>query len=343
MKKTLLYGLCIGIVVVGGIVFLPKEITYIEALYQKNFPIETSIKREVFIDESITIIAFGDMMFDRGVRSRMDKGVQPFRYFEQLIGTTTKEIVTANLEGPIIETPRESCQQKAYSFQFPTTTATLLSQQGFNLLNLANNHSYDCYQAGFLSTQQSLKNFGIQFMGGGNNINQSYTIKEVKGKKVAFVGIDMTVQTIAMQSFYPLIAKLNNENDFVIVQIHWGDEYNLGVTSTQKLVGHTLIDKGADIIIGHHPHVIEPMEIYKGKPIFYSLGNFIFDQIGENENKGLGVELSVATSTQISLIPFDINYSVPTPLSSSQKIQFCENYYVSSHITKFNGCEIIIE
>ncbi len=103
------------------------------------------------------------------------------------------------------------------------------------------------------------------------------------------------------------------QNAFVIVYPHWGDEYNLGATQLQVALGHKFIDAGADAVLGAHPHVVEPMEIYKGKAIFYSMGNFIFDQHwDENVTHGLAVEITLAKNeVSYRTIPYVIHNSQP--------------------------------
>jgi poly-gamma-glutamate synthesis protein (capsule biosynthesis protein) len=298
-------------------------------------------------DSVIRLLAFGDMMFDRGVRKRMATGTEPFLHFNEFIGTTSLDIITANLEGPIIETERTNCQQKPYSFQFPMNMAAEFKKLGFNFLSLANNHSSDCYNAGLLSTRAALDEQGIFYAGGGSDLEKSYAVVQAKDKKVAFVAIDITIESIPIASFYPLIKRLQDENEYVIVQIHWGEEYNLKFTSRQQKVGRELLDSGADIVLGHHPHVVEPIEVYKGKLIFYSFGNFIFDQIGVEENKGLAVKLKLdnSSTTNIELLPFHIINSVPTLFSMQEKEIFCADYISRSQVAHFvaKGCHLSTE
>jgi len=268
-----------------------------------------SVEAEVVAEESISILNFGDIMFDRGVRLAMRNGANPFTYVSNQTFFKEADIVIANLEGPITESG--NCQKKAYSFKFPSRTAELLSNSGVDLVNLSNNHSFDCFGQGVSDTRKNLDLFKVGYFGGGTLL-ESYLIQEVKGKKIAYIGIDETIPTVSIPSFYPLISKLKSENDYVVVHIHWGTEYSKIATALQQEIGHRLIDSGADVIFGHHPHVIEPVEVYKNKVIFYSLGNFIFDQQTKETNEGIGAMVEFGISESVfSIFPYTISASVP--------------------------------
>jgi poly-gamma-glutamate synthesis protein (capsule biosynthesis protein) len=285
-----------------------------------------------------SFLNFGDVMFDRGVRNIVDKGIDPFvniKKEESLLKPFDFFIV--NLEGPIVEMDRSLCQQKAYNFQFPNNTGSKLNLALINIVNIANNHSYDCYREGFNNTKNILNKSGISFIGD-MDLNKSYVIKEVNGMKVAFVGMDETIGFVPISNFYPLIKKLKSENDFVVVNIHWGTEYMLHSNKNQEGIAHSLIDNGADIIMGHHPHVIEEVEKYKKGIIFYSLGNFVFDQDFENTTTGLGVKTEFYKDRKVfTLYPFKIEKFVPNLLSGREKENFCKKYLLAM---THNGCYV---
>ncbi|KKQ99116.1 MAG: PGA biosynthesis protein CapA [Parcubacteria group bacterium GW2011_GWC1_39_12] len=303
---------------VAGVI--SKEVT------QKNYP---------------SVINFGDAMFDRGVRNIIDKrGRDPFEYikrdFEMIRGY---DIIGLNLEGPIVEMDRSKCQKKAYNFQFASTTPELLISAGINMVNIANNHSYDCFSAGFKSTKQYLSEAGIPYMGD-SEVEKSYFLKTIDSKRFAFVGMDQTVSPASIPNYYPLIQKLKSENDFVIVNIHWGTEYELGKTEAQVLIAHKLIDAGADVIFGHHPHVVEPVEIYNGGVVFYSLGNFVFDQNFGDTMVGLGAGVEFWEDKKVfTIYPFDIKAFAPEFMVGDKKTAFCEKYLLG---IEHMGCEFAL-
>src|SRR3989344_7214299 len=288
-------------------------------------------------DNSISVLNFGDAMFDRLVEAKMKTGKDPFEYIKGVEGNFLKgvDFIAANLEGPITE--NSNCQKKSYSFRFDQSIAKLLSLNNIGLVNLANNHSLDCYEMGLDDTKKYLDEQGIGYFGGGRFLEDSFIIRSVGEKKAAFVGIDDTLGMIDINNFYPLIARLKEDNDYVIVNIHWGNEYNKLPSQAQKDTAHKLIDSGADVVFGHHPHVIEPVEIYKNKPIFYSLGNFIFDQQTKETNEGIGVGAVLGGKHQSYYIfPYKISDTQPKLLSGKDMLKFCGVFL--KDITNRNGC-----
>lgn len=302
--------------------------------------IEPSVMvRQKSSDSVVSILHFGDTMFDRNVRKRMNSGVDLFSSLRSLNIMSDYDIRMLNLEGPIVEMDRSKCQQKAYNFQFASNTAKMLKEEGFTSVTIANNHIYDCYRAGIDSTLKYLNISDIDIVGAPlkNDIYKIVTTKE--GAKIALVGIDTTINPPPPSSFFSLIKKLKAENDFVLVSMHSGVEYAPRATLEQKNLAHSIIDAGADVVIGNHPHVVENMEVYNSGVIFYSLGNFIFDQIGDKENQGLGVGLSLsATNIEIMLLPYNIINSVPTFMSMENSNTWCQNYYGVTPFITPEGC-----
>ncbi len=274
--------------------------------------------------DTVSVINFGDVMENRHR--------DPFEYIEQDIHILKSyNVVIANLEGPIVEMNRSLCQLKAYNFQFASTTPRLLKSIGINIVNIANNHSNGCFRAGLTSTKKYLTEAGIDYIGD-NILNKSFVIKTIAQKKVAFIGIDQTIAPIPVSSFYPLIKKLKLENDYVIVNIHWGTEYSLTETPIQTEIAHALIDNGADVIFGGHPHVIEPIKIYKGKVIFYSLGNFVFDQTDPETIQGIGAGVEFRDDKTIfNIFPYILKSFAPQFLKDNEKNLFCEKYLKDIH------------
>lgn len=276
----------------------------------------------------VSLLHFGDTMFDRNVRARMAKGADPFSSLRALNIMGDYEIRMLNLEGPIVEMPREKCQQKAYNFQFPTDTAMRLASEGFTVVTIGNNHIFDCYQTGLDAAINYLKESNLGIVGY-PDIERSYeTITTKEGTRVALIGVDTTIGVVASSRIAPLITRLRKTHDIIVVTVHWGVEYAPKGGGEQKTLAHEWINAGADLIIGHHPHVVENMEVYHGKAIFYSLGNFIFDQVGEKENQGLGVGLTLSKdTTHVMLFPYNIINSVPTFMPMQEANKWCADYY----------------
>lgn len=291
--------------------------------------------------ENITLLNFGDAMFDRNVRKIIDQGNNPFEFIRGVEGNFLKGIdcILLNLEGPI--TLVNQCQKKDYSFKFDPGIAGLLKKNNFNLVNLANNHIFDCYEQGIEDTKEYLGDLSIGYFGG-NNLDDSYVIKEVNNQKIVFLGIDQTQSSISINQFYDLVKQLKKDNDYLVVNIHWGYEYSLYPSKKQKEIAHNLIDNGVDIIIGHHPHVIQPVEIYNNKAIFYSLGNFIFDQNAKETNQGMGVGAVLDKNNySFYIFPYEIINSQPKLMSYNKTISFCNQFL--SNVDNSNSCSFNLE
>jgi len=182
----------------------------------------------------------------------------------------------ANLESPIISDCPEG---KTGTFTFCGDTRFLpqLKQNKF-ILNLANNHIFNYGQDGFNQTKTFLdqENIGYIFS---HQADTAFYSTEVNSIKFGFLGFDLVSNpNFDQQKIINLISKYDPQVDWLIVSIHWGNEYLPQAENWRVKLAHQMIDAGADIIHGHHPHVLQSSEIYQNKPIFYSLGNFIFDQ-----------------------------------------------------------------
>ncbi|MFA6548042.1 MAG: AmmeMemoRadiSam system protein B [Candidatus Magasanikbacteria bacterium] len=244
-----------------------------------------------------SILNFGDMMLDRSVKKQIDANGGGEYIFKTLAGQEDRffqgmDIVMANLEGPFANSRRATT--KSIAFRFDPALISTLKKYNFSLFNLANNHSLDMSARGFEESKTNLKNANIDFYGQQYTVgDNSLLIKQVGDFKFGFIGLDDTVNKIKISEVKKLMDKTKtNGADFVVVNVHWGEEYKEISNTRQRQLGHSLIDLGADVIIGHHPHVVEEMEIYKNRPIYYSLGNFVFDQyFSVPTQQGLGVGL----------------------------------------------------
>ena len=233
-----------------------------------------------------------------------------------------------NLEGPI--TTNRSISNGVggarFSFTFsPKVTTTL--KENFDIVSLANNHTTNFGFEGLEQTKDFLDDAEIGWFGDPNNREgqKLSEIVEKNGITIGFVGHHQLVE----QGFEHVIAEIRlirPKVDLLIAYPHWGIEY---VTSTpsslQKKEAHEMIDAGVDIIVGAHPHVIQPIEIYNGKIIFYSLGNFVFDQYFSLETmQGLLLKLQIEKNSEtvggtIHLMPVRINTQSQPFLADSKE------------------------
>jgi poly-gamma-glutamate capsule biosynthesis protein CapA/YwtB (metallophosphatase superfamily) len=207
------------------------------------------------------------------------------RSFDLTIGNL--ECVISRLGTPV---------PKSYNFRGDARAYDRLLNAGFDLVSVANNHSGDYGKAAFMDEYTTLPERGITPIGGGQNRQQAHTpiFKAVRDTTIAFMAYDeIDPYSFAATDTTPGHAWLTEDAlrqdialarakaDFVIPFVHWGIEYYTGLTAHQRHLAQVAIDAGADLVVGAHPHVIEPHEIYKGKLIVYSLGNFVFDNMYE--------------------------------------------------------------
>lgn len=242
--------------------------------------------------KTITMTFVGDIMMTRGVEISVNKnyGGDFSKLFENVLEIRDADIAFANLEGAVSDTGNNVGSK--YSFRMNPKILPILKDTGFDIVSFANNHVGDWNIAGFNDTLKRLRENNILFAGAGDNKADASTVKiiEKNGLKIGFIGFsDVGPNWIAATETNPgillasdpkrleIIKNAKTQVDFLIVSYHWGDEYK-PFNNRQKTLAESSIDAGADLIIGHHPHVIQDYAEYKGKLIFYSLGNFIFDQ-----------------------------------------------------------------
>ncbi len=251
---------------------------------------------------AIKIIFGGDMMFDRYIRTIIARHGDEF-----VLGGVTEvlgnaDVVVANLEGPITESQSVSeasiiGEAKNYVFTFPTDTAAMLKKNHIDIVNIGNNHILNFQTTGVRDTERLLEVAGVGFFGSPLPEEKRIYIEDVDGIKVAFVNYNQFVYQGKEKAFAD-IADAREQADVVIVYAHWGVEYK-PVQSSVRELAHRFIDLGVDAIIGSHPHIVQEKEEYHGKTIYYSLGNFIFDQyFSEDTKRGLLVEMTLDPKTK---------------------------------------------
>ncbi len=236
-------------------------------------------KGRMSVNTRATLLSFGDIMLDRQVRLFMNQYGSDYPFARLSRFMSGSDIVYANLEGPITSNPSKTTNlsNKELQFTFDPTSAKLLSRYGVDVVSLANNHTYNFGVDGFVETKKYLTEAKIGYFGNPYNDQDVSFVKDVRGIKIGFVGYH-EFYTKDYSKVIAEIKRLDPLVDMLVVAPHWGIEYNKGISEHQKLLAHEFIDAGADVVMGAHPHVIEPIEIYKDGVIFYSLGNFIFDQ-----------------------------------------------------------------
>lgn len=265
--------------------------------------------------KELKLIAVGDIMLSANRAAGKQMAQKGYKYpFEAVKGILEKgDITFANMESPI-STLGTKLPGKGITFRTDPMVLDGLKYAGIDILSLANNHILDYDDPALLDTLRLLDEADIQRIGAGQNLAEARkpAIIEKNGLKVAFLAYsDMAdiyfsnkykkvfaasddrpgVAPTDIDMILEDVAAVRPQVDIVIVSLHWGVEDSNDTTDQQKEMAHRIIDAGADAILGHHPHVLQGVEIYRGKFIAYSLGNFVFDQLKENNKQSMILEL----------------------------------------------------
>ena len=281
-------------------------------------------------NESLTITFAGDLMLDRGTRKVIEaKG--PDFLFENLNNiTTSSDYFVANLECVVCDSKLIPINKK---YTFRSNREWLLSLYNHNIthLTLANNHSLDFGKEGINQTITNLNRIGIKPIGYCKNSNTTCqpVLIEKNGNNMAIFSSCFLKQSYSNFSFDNAsvlsekikIFKGLHPKTIIIVCLHWGIEKELKPTSIQVKEAHLLINSGADMIIGHHPHVVQSIETYHGKYIFYSIGNFIFDNT-LSQAILTNLTLTKGRIDKIKIIPIKIEKSKPQLMNTSESESF---------------------
>ncbi|MDD5341888.1 MAG: CapA family protein [Patescibacteria group bacterium] len=247
-----------------------------------------------------SLIAVGDIMLSRVVGSKLKKNGFDYSFRETAEYLKTGDIVFGNLETSI--TPGRQINTGELSFRADPGVETAMKDAGFSLVSLANNHTPNFGAPGLSDTFSYLNAAGIDFVGAGENEEQAYAPVYIERLGLTFAFLAYNDDDVVPAGYkagsdrpgtaFMDIAKLTESiqkarerANFVIISMHSGTEYTTEPNKSQKEFAHAAIDAGAELVIGHHPHVIQKAEIYQGKYIFYSLGNFVFDQMWSQETR----------------------------------------------------------
>lgn len=245
------------------------------------------------------------------------------------------DVAFGNFEGTLYGR-KITGSNKQLVFRAPAEFAKAVSLGGITIVGLANNHMLDAGRVGVISTINSLHAVGVQTVGAGRNFTEAYACCSIKlkGVKVSFLAFtDLAnsglknatattnragvATTTNLKLLKNLIALVRSQCDLLVVSFHFGNEYQTQPSARQKLLAKLAIDAGADIIIGQHPHVLQPVVQIKGKTVAYSLGNFVFDNHKSSRARTeiLIIHYNIATGQQLNeIVPCYIRRCQPQPL-----------------------------
>jgi poly-gamma-glutamate synthesis protein (capsule biosynthesis protein) len=268
------------------------------------------------------ILFVGDMMFDRHVAERIKASGNsgyPFSKLDDLL--IRYDFTVANLEGPVTDVRRDPV--KTIDFAFDSDVAFTLWKEGVDAVSQANNHTLDQGVDGFDDSRSMLRGFGLLVFGHQVRDDEiamaTTTINDVR---FAFLGFNTTDNPLDKVAAERVMKEARASNDRVVVFTHWGSEYKNEPDPAVVDLAHWFIDHGADAVIGGHPHWTQGIASYKGHPIAYSLGNFIFDQDFSVETRqGLAVALTFRDN-EIALepIPIQIDASQPHAVEGEERV-----------------------
>jgi poly-gamma-glutamate capsule biosynthesis protein CapA/YwtB (metallophosphatase superfamily) len=267
-------------------------------------PLSSSKARAQVQSPPIRVTFAGDLMLDWSIKNTIKKyGVNyPFKQVKSEVSKS--DIAVVNLETAV--TTRTIKFPKTYNFKADPSSVTGITNAGFDLVALANNHSEDFRREGLIDTFNALNKYKLPYIGAGKSSAEAYRVKTftVKGKRIsflAFTGIIPDRSWIAqskqagvangkdLTTILNTIKRENAECDYLFVYLHWGVETSKKPEAYQRQWAKKMIDAGADGVVGSHSHVLQGFEYYKGKPIAYSIGNFLFPDYVKGEKAQTGL------------------------------------------------------
>ena len=260
-------------------------------------------------DRPLQIFVAGDVLLGRGVARTLESPDNALQKWRSEISRA--DIAFCNLECAIsTQRPRKNTQLLA-----APGSCKYLQRAGFDLVSTANNHALDAGENGVRLTQKTLSELKIAFIGSRLN-EKTWTPYRatIRGRRVAWLAATAwgpfqngaaQVRPIANSGLIEQVRALSKAGELVLVSLHWGIEYSSVPSAGQKRTARALIDAGAIAVIGHHPHVAQSVETYRGRPIIYSLGNFLFDQTKQAQS-GLVALISIDDKQRVSWRSFDV-------------------------------------
>lgn len=254
----------------------------------------------------VSLVAVGDMMLSRAVAKKMRQHGYDYPFASTTDFIRSADIAFGNLETAI--TPGPEVLPFEMSFRADPESAAALRDAGFDVLSLANNHTPNFGEEGLLDTLRYLDEVGIVHVGAGKDAVEAGQpmFMSVNGIRFAFLayndrdvvpasyeaGEGAGTAFMRIPAMVAAVEGAKHFADIVVVSMHSGDEYEIFPNESQTAFAHAAIDAGAEIVLGHHAHVVQTSEMYNGKYIFYGLGNFVFDQMWSQETReGLALKV----------------------------------------------------
>ncbi len=274
--------------------------------------------------DTLILGATGDIMLGSWLIEVLNEQGADYPFGEVLPLLQSTDLLVGNLESPFLgDTTGVVRAEKTYTFAVPPGIVETLTAGGFDLVGLANNHILDFGSAGLFETWSVLDSAGIAHAGTGRTKEEAHrhTTIERQGSRVAFLAYSHTFPEefwatadrpgtahASDEGLAREVKRAGEDADLVVVMFHWGGELLGEPRDYQKILAHIAIDNGADLIIGHHPHTLQPLEWYRGRLIAYSLGNFVFGSFTSTAKGAvLLVRFVEGRPIEAELHPIDVN------------------------------------
>ncbi|AMD16772.1 metallophosphatase [Methanobrevibacter sp. YE315] len=308
-----------------------------------------------------SVVVTGDVMFARNMPAVLDFDSSPFRGVTDVVSTA--DLLLINFENAA--TSSEDAVKGDVPLKCDPSYVPLAKANNNTVAALANNHACDYGISGMRDTISNLKDAGITPMGAGEteaDAHKAYT-EVINGRKITVLnymdsndfseysydvmpyanGSSPGYSAYSSQDAQKQISE-HNDSDLIVAYLHFGNEYSHSPNEDQVKMAHELIDYGADVVIGSHPHVTQGIEMYKDRPIFYSLGNFIFDQSNEDTHTAYFVQLNLVNDTcNCNVYPIHISNYLPIHMGTEDGYNLlsgltpnCEELDITNGVGRLN-------
>jgi hypothetical protein len=271
----------------------------------------------------------GDVLLARNVEYLTGQHGEAYPYAGVDFGELAhKPYVVANFEATV---PERHVPTPPLQIKFSVDEARLapLRMAGFTHLSLANNHSFDFGASAYSRTQTLLAETAIESFGHPRILNEgSVRFVELESMRVALIGLHATEQVPEQSQMEAVMRYASTQSELQVLYVHWGTEYADKSSATQQRIAKLFVEEGVDLVVGHHPHVVQEVGLVDGVPVFYSLGNYIFDQYFDVAvMEGLMLHLSVTEGGRVGLLPVEsaTTLSQPRFLNPADHAEFLED------------------
>lgn len=370
MKKPYIYLACLCVLVFAYLVFVEKvgHREYVDT-------VDSVLNQD---KKTISLNFVGDILAARAIELTMRKNGYDYPFAKIVDKLSQADITFANLETPLIGTATSGKTTVGGTtvFRGDVDFASALQRAGIDIVSLANNHIKDQGEKGIVSTLNALDAAQVRHVGAGKDLSEarSLTIIETQGIRVGYLAyndadvVPVSYHATDVQSGSHImdierlqedVLRARPQVDILIVSMHSGTEYVTAKPNQRQVsFAHAAIDAGVDMVVGHHPHVLQPLEIYKGKYIAYSLGNFIFDQPWPDtkESAILHMDITLSKSSDTGDKKWNIDRYTPriTPLiiqnfqpqettDTVKNNQILRRFTQGTHVFSIAGKSIFIE